>query len=480
MVAQSDVIEPGNTPLWQWPATALAQAYRKGALSPVDVLRACMERTDQVQPRLNAFVARREAVWDEARESLERLRGGRALSALDGVPISVKDNLCTADMPTVWGSPALKAHPPEARDEWPVARLRASGALIVGKTNVPEFTLEGYTDNPVFGPTRNPWNLCLTPGGSSGGAVASVAAGCTPLALGTDGGGSIRRPASYCGLVGFKPSIGSVPRGDGLPSLLLDFEVVGPMARTVADARLLYNTLRGPDPRDRTSLACEAATADAAIRADAYSLRVLYVPTLGGAPVERCIAESCEAAALGLRDLGHTVTKGPLDLDIDALTTVWPQVGQIGLATLFTWHPEWRELASAKYQGMADQGAALNASALWHLWEAVDRLRRDCVAFFEHFDVIAMPSAAALPWPAQEAFPPLINGQVVGPRGHAVFTGWVNAAGLPAVSVPVNPDPSGLPIGLQLIGPYGADDMVLALAQAYENQRSWSNLWPAL
>lgn len=467
-----------NLPLWQWPAHALAHAYREGRLTPVDVLRASLARIDQVQPTLNAFVAQREAVWAEAQASAERHRAGRPLSPLDGVPVSVKDNLCMADAPTTWGSPALRDHPPAARDEWPVARLRASGALIVGKTNVPEFTLEGYTDNPVYGPTRNPWNPALTPGGSSGGAVASVAAGCTPLALGTDGGGSIRRPASHCGLVGFKPSIGAIARGDGLPSLLLDFEVVGPMARTVADVRLLFEALRGPDPRDRASLACHAAAHTTT--PTPRPLRVLYVPTLANAPVDPAIAQACQAAARDLSALGHTVEVGPLELDIAPLTSQWPQVGQIGLAAMFDAHPEWRALASAKYVTMAEQGAALGAPGLWQLLDTVERLRRDCAALFQRLDIIAMPAAAALPWPAQEAFPPVIDGQSVGPRGHAVFTGWVNAAGLPAVSVPTATAPNGLPIGLQLIGPYGADDVVLTLAQAHESQHPWSDRWPPL
>lgn len=470
----------GDAPLWQWPATELAQAYRTGRVSPVDALRACLERLEHVQPTLNAFVARRDAVWAEAEESAERHRAGRPLSPLDGVPVSVKDNLCTADAPTVWGSPALRAHPPEAHDERPVARLRASGALIVGKTNVPEFTLEGYTDNPVFGPTRNPWNPALTPGGSSGGAVASVAAGCTPLALGTDGGGSIRRPASHCGLVGFKPSIGAIARGGGLPGLLLDFEVVGPMARTVADAKLMFDVLRGPHPKDRASLACHAASLTAGAARDGRALRVLYVPALGDAPVDPTIARACLIAALGLQDLGHVVEVGTLDVDIGPLTAQWPQVGQIGLAAALASHPDWRALISSRYQVMAEQGAALGAPALWRLWENVERLRNDVQDLFERHDIVAMPSAAALPWPAREAFPPLIGGQSVGPRGHAVFTGWVNAAGLPAVSVPTSPAPDGMPIGLQLIGPYGADDSVLALAQAHEARLPWSGRWPSL
>lgn len=467
-----------DTPLWQWSAVALAAAYRTGAVTPVDAVRSCLARIEQVNPRLNAFVAlRSETVLVDAQASAERFRAGQALSAIDGIPLSIKDNLCTADLPTTWGCPGLRAHPPLARDELPVARARAAGALIVGKTNVPEFTLEGYTDNPLFGPTRNPWNLALTPGGSSGGAVAGVAAGCTPLALGTDGGGSIRRPASHTGLVGFKPSIGAIARAGGLPSLLLDFEVVGPMARSVADARLLFAALRGPQAVERNSLACHAAAG--AHRPDpARAPRVLYVPTLAQAPIDPDIAAACASAADGLRQLGFTVQHGELPLAIEAMVRQWPQVGQIGLAAMFRAHPEWRTQASNKYLQMADQGEALGAPALWALLEAAAQLRHDCVRLFEAVDLIAMPSAAALPWPAQTPFPPVIDGQPVGPRGHAVFTGWVNAAGLPAVSLPTAPARNGLPIGLQLIGPYGADDAVLATAEAFEGLFPWSQRRP--
>ncbi len=468
-----------NAPLWQWSATALAEAYRTGRVTPVEAVRSCLARIEQVNPQINAFVALRDAVLEDAEASTARFRAGQPLSALDGLPLSIKDNLCTADLPTTWGCPSLRAHPPKPRNELPVALARAAGALIVGKTNVPEFTLEGYTANPLFGVTRNPWDLALTPGGSSGGAVASVAAGCTPLALGTDGGGSIRRPASHCGLVGFKPSIGAIPRGDGLPTLLLDFEVVGPMARSVADARLMFEVLRGPLSTDRASLACHAAALSHR-QHPSHPLRVLYVPTLSQAPVDPAILAACGEAVNRLRDLGCAVETGELPLPIEALSRQWPLVGQIGLAAMFNAAPAWRELASTKYQDMATQGEAVGAAALWQLLEAVDQLRRDCVTLFEAFDLIAMPSAAALPWPAHEAFPPTIAGVAVGPRGHAVFTGWVNAAGLPAVSVPVAPSDTGMPIGLQLIGPYGADDAVLNAAEAFERMCPWTQRRPPL
>jgi aspartyl-tRNA(Asn)/glutamyl-tRNA(Gln) amidotransferase subunit A len=464
-----------DKPLWQWAACDLHRAYRDGQTTPVAALQACMDRIAEVNPKINAFVAQREAVWQDAEASTARFRKGQPLSPLDGLPLSIKDNLCTADMPTTWGSPALRDHQ-SGSDEWPVARARAAGALIVGKTNVPEFTLEGYTDNPLFGPTRNPWNLALTPGGSSGGAVASVAAGCTPLAMGTDGGGSIRRPASHCGLVGFKPSVGSIARGNGLPSLLLDFEVVGPMARSVADARLLFDALRGPVGGDRDSL---AAAAQQGSRPLTEPLRVLYVPRLNDAPVDPEIAARCASAVQKMVLLGHTVHTGKLPLALDDINSAWSSVGQVGLAALFAQHPSWGQGASAKYSDMAELGNRVTAPALWALLGSVERLRQACVGLFDEWDVIAMPSAAALPWPATQAFPTHIAGQSVGPRGHAVYTGWVNAAGLPAMSIPVEPSASGLPIGLQLIGAYGEDDALFDLAHTFEAQNPWAHRRPS-
>lgn len=468
-----------DEPLWRWSATDLHRGYRDGSVTPLDAVQSCLDRIKCVNPLINAFVAMRDGVLDDAEESSERFRMGKPLSVLDGIPLSIKDNLCTADMPTTWGTPSLAGYRSPS-DELPVARVRSAGALLVGKTNVPEFTLEGYTGNPLFGITRNPWNLTLTPGGSSGGAVASVAAGCTPLALGTDGGGSIRRPASHCGLVGFKPSTGAVARGGGLPSLLLDFEVVGPMGRSVADARLLFDVIRGPSPTDRGSLAAAGATLQPQPYTRCQALRILWVPDLDAAPVDPEIDRHFLEAAESFRQLGHSVHVANLPLNLLEVSRSWSLVGQIGLAALFARHPEWRDAASSKYRAMAEQGEALSAATLWVLQSHVERLREDCARLFMEWDIVAMPSAAALPWPAENAHPCEIAGHPVGPRGHAVFTGWVNAAGLPAISVPVHPSDSGMPIGMQLIGAYGADDVLLDLADTYEKLAPWKQRRPEL
>ena len=463
--------------LWQLPACELQRRYRNGSLTPLAVARACLARLEAVNPRLNAVIARRdERFLDEAEASTQRHYIGAALSVLDGIPLTVKDSLLTADLPTTWGTPALRQHQ-TGHDEFAVGRARAGGALIVGKTNVPEFALEGYTANPLFGVTGNPWAPELTPGGSSGGAVAAVAAGIAPLAIGQDGGGSIRRPASHTGVVGLKPSLSAWPRQHVLPSLLLDFEVIGPLARTVADARLLFDALRGPAAIDRSSQA--AALAAAQPRRDG-PLRVLYVERLGDAPLDAQIAASVVRAVGRLADLGHQVDTGALPLDLDFFTEAWPQIGQIGLANLFEHHPAWAALSSPKYREMAEAGRRFPATRLLQIIERVTQLRRDAATLFERVDVIVMPSAAALPWPAHEAFPRRIASQDVGPRGHAVYTGWVNAAGLPALALPTAPSAEGLPIGLQLIGGYGQDDALLDLGASYEAVAPWADRWPAL
>lgn len=463
--------------LWQLPAVELARRFRDGSVTPTAVARACLARCDAVNPQLNAVVARRdEGFLAEAEAATRRFAQGAPLSTVDGIPVTVKDSLYLADLPTTCGTPALRDHRP-GHDELAAARARAAGMPILGKTNVPEFANDGYTANPLFGATGNPWNPALTPGGSSGGAVASVAAGITPLAIAQDGGGSIRRPASHCGLVGLKPSLSAWPRVEALPGLLFDFDVIGPVARTVADARLLFDALRGPDAADRSSLAAAWAAAQPQCRAP---LRLLFVERLHGNPLDRQIAASVRAAVDRLASLGHAVTAGEFPLDLRPLLEAWPLIGQVGLAATFAQHPDWEAQASPKYREAAEAGRRVPGWRVWQLMEQVRALRRAAATLFASVDAIVMPAAAALPWPKDEAFPPVIDGQAVGPRGHAVYTGWVNAAGLPGLALPCAPSSEGLPIGLQVVGPYGGDAMLLDLGDAYEAAAPWAQRWPVL
>jgi aspartyl-tRNA(Asn)/glutamyl-tRNA(Gln) amidotransferase subunit A len=455
-------------------ATALAGRFARRALSPVEALDAILARIGRLNPRLNAIVALDEAgARTAARASEARWRAGTPLSPLDGVPLTVKDNITVAGLPCAWGSPLFRNYVPE-RDELPVARARAAGMVVLGKTNVPEFTLQGYTDNTVYGVTRNPWNTALTPGGSSGGAVAAVAAGLGPLALGTDGGGSIRRPASHAGLVGLKPSIGRVPRCDGLPAILLDLEQIGPIARTTADLVALLTLLSPPDARDP---ACRAMP-PFAVPPRAPRQRILFVPHLGTNPVDPEIATSVAIAAAQLSRLGHHVEEGEAPFTLDELNALFGPVGQAGLAWLLA--DRGGEPEAPMLREMAAAGRALAPQAVFGAVDGIAAFRRRMAVFFSAWDLILTPAAAALPWPAEQAAPPVIDGQPVGPRGHALFTNFANLAGLPGIALPCQPSEAGLPIGFQLVGPSGADGLLCAMAAEWEAAHPWADRWPDL
>lgn len=464
--------------LWRLNAAELASGYRRGEWTPPEVLEQCLARVGACNGALNAIVTLDEAgARIAAEESARRWARGAALGPLDGVPITVKDNIAVRGLRVTWGSRLYENYVAEV-DELPIARLRAGGAVILGKTNVPEFTMQGYTDNALFGPTRNPWNPSLTPGGSSGGAVVSVAAGFCPIAIGTDGGGSIRRPASHTGVVGFKPSRGRVPRCDGLPPIFLDYESVGPMTRSVEDTIIATAAMSAPHHRDPASeafLSSPFAVPDAT-----PACRILFTPSFGESPVDAEIASNLADAAESLRRLGHRVEERvPFHL-ADEVNANWPRLSQAGLAWLLESIPGWPGQISAAMEAGAKIGQQMRATELFGLLVSVDRLRRAFGELFADYDLLLTPTAAALPWPAAEQYPAVIDGHAVGPRGHAVFTGFANAAGLPAISLPCAASRSGLPIGLQLAGRFGQDGLVCAVARQYEQAHPWADRWPNL
>jgi len=443
--------------IWKLDATGLFEAFARGETTPLAVAETLLGRIERLDPVLNAYSARSGTFFAEAEAATARWAAGTPLGPLDGVPVIVKDNLVSAGLPAAWGNAAL-ARRTARSDERPVAALRAAGALVIGKGNTPEFAVEGYTDNLTFGATRNPFDPALTPGGSSGGVVAAVAAGLACAGLGTDGGGSIRRPAGYTGLYGLKPGIGHVPRGGGLAQVLLDFEVVGPIARSLRDLRLFDRVLAGPGADD-------PAPAGA---------RILAVETLGDAPCDPDIRAAFADTVAALADAGHEVTPGAFPHDLAPLNAGWSRIGEIGLAAYFAADPEVATAAAPKYREMAAQGAAATATDLYGILGAVFDLRTAARDLWGH-DAILMPASAAHPWPASESHPPEIDGQPVGPRGHAVYTGWVNAAGLPAVAFPARRE-AGLPVGLQLIGRPGAERWLMALLDPVAPQFRWPDL----
>jgi aspartyl-tRNA(Asn)/glutamyl-tRNA(Gln) amidotransferase subunit A len=377
----------------------------------------------------------------------------------------VKDSIFVQGLRATWGSRLYADHIPEF-DEPPIDKLRAGGAVILGKTNVPEFTSQGYTDNALFGPTHNPYDLALTPGGSSGGAVAAVACGMGPLAMGTDGGGSIRRPASHTGLVGFKPSRGMVPRRHGFPAILHDLEVIGPIARNVDDIVLAMDVIGGPDWR-RSDAAADCS-------------RILYAPTFSSAPVDREIAASVAEIAERLAEQGHSVEAAP-DFDLAApIAEIWPVISQSGLAWLMAQHGDRDDLIGPALAEMARNGRRYSAADYLAALDAIKHVGRAFDALFARFDYLLTPTAAALPWSATEVYPHMIDGQPVGPRGHAVFTPFANALGLPAISLPARPSASGLPIGFQLVAAREGDADLLAFARGCARQPQRAGLAPEL
>lgn len=443
--------------IWQSDVTALLEIYANGSATPVQAVETILTRIKALNPVLNAYTAVNELARSEAAAATARWEAGKPMGPLDGVPLIIKDNLVTKGMPTAWGNAHLASQVSD-HDEAPIARLRAAGAIFLGKGNTPEFAIEGYTDNLTFGVTRNPFDTALTPGGSSGGVVAAVAAGLAYAGIGTDGGGSIRRPAGYTGLFGLKPGIGHMHRSGGLAQVLLDFEVAGPIARSPRDLILLDRVLTGHVDHPDTDT----------------TLKILAVETLGDAPCDPTIRQAFASTCAMLADHSHHVTQAALPLDLAALNQSWSDIGAIGLAAYLEDAPAVRNSANPKYLDIAKIGAGKSGTDLYRILDLVFKLRTESDQLFRDFDAILMPTAAANPWPAAEPFPTTIDGQSAGPRGHAVYTGWVNAAGLPAVAFPALSDTK--PIGMQLIGPMGSEQKLLSCVGACADAFVWPDI----
>jgi len=440
--------------LWTLSAHALIKGYEAGRFTPLDALESVLMRCDSINPTINAVIARDDgAARNMAQASGKRWAAGKALSPLDGVPISVKDNLLVQGMPATWGTVGLADHIAD-HDEVPVARLRAGGVVIFAKTNVPELTVQGYTDNRVFGATGLPFAPDLTPGGSSGGAAAAVAAGIGPLALCTDGGGSIRRPSAHAGLYGFKPGAGRVPRGAGFPAILGAFEVVGPIGRDPRDIETMFMWLANLANTQKT---------DAVHRQS----RILYARRFYEQPVDAEILELCDHAAERLSALGHDVTTVESFDATEEIDHIWPVISAAGVAWL-----EGNDARIAKHMGpdvckMAQTGNGLSAQDYAGAMVGIERMRLRYQETMRGLDILLTPTTAALSWPKTQSHPLVIDGHDVGPRGHAVFTAFANALGMPAVTLPVGHSSGGLPCGIQLVGFSGADEHLLQIGVAW-------------
>jgi amidase len=463
-------------------ATDLVAAMRTKRVSPREVTDAVLARIDRVNPIVNAFVT---VVADEARAAAREAETAlmrcppEALGPLHGVPVSIKDLTPTRGIRTTFGSLAFADFVP-TEDALVVERLRRAGAIILGKTNTPELGAGGNTKNSVFGPTRNPWRLSHTCGGSSGGAAAALATGMGPLAQGSDTGGSLRVPASFCGVIGFRTSPGVVPV---YPSPLAwdPLSVTGPMARTVRDTAMMLAAVAGPDDRAPISVPVNKDEWLAAAHIpDVRGWRVAWSADLGVTPVDPEVARVAEGAARTYLDLGCSVDQAQPDF-AGLREMILPARSARMAAVHGALLPEWRDRMFPPLVWNIELGFTMTAvqwanaemerTKLWH------RVRM----FFERYDLLLTPTVAAPPFPHAWDFPPEINGQRIDTYlDWLLLTYAITVTGLPAISIPAGWTADGLPVGLQIVGRRLGEAAVLRAAAALEAARPWAARRPPL
>ncbi len=453
------------------PATELADLIREKKISPIEVMEALFSRLETVNPEINAYCTLLpEQAMEEAGKAEEAVAKGEKLGPLHGVPVSIKDLTFTKGVRTTGGSRIYEDFIPD-EDAIVVERLKAAGAIVVGKTNTPEFGWKGVTDNPLFGITRNPWDLSKTPGGSSGGAGAAVAAGLGPLAVGGDGGGSIRIPASFSGIFGHKPSFGRVPQYPGFPG----WETLGhtgPMTRTVRDTALMLDVIAGPHDGDRHSLPREQLSYLEETGGGIKGLRVAWSQDLGYAPVDRVVREVTSSAVKVFSGLGCELEEADPDIE-NPERAFGIMVSSDTSAKLMDKVDEWGEKMDPmllmfiqrgqKYSAVDLQKANLQRSDFWH----------SILPFFQKYDLLLTPTIPVPPFEVENMGPREIDGVSVSPTGWLNFTFPFNFTGQPAANVPAGWTEDGLPIGLQIIGRRHDDVTVLRAAAAFEEAAPW-------
>ena len=445
-------------------ATELVDAFRKKTLSPVDVTRAVLARIEKLNPVLNAFCLVSENALEEAKASEARWSAGQPRGLLDGVPVSIKDIILTKGWPTLRGSKTVDPKGPWNDDAPVTARLREHGAVLLGKTTTPEFGWKGVTDSPLTGITRNPWNKAKTPGGSSGGAAAAVASGMGPLAVGTDGGGSIRIPCSFTGLFGIKPSFGRVPAWPLSPFGTVAH--VGPMTRTVTDAALMLNVIAQPDARDWHALPYEPQDWRTGLEQGVGGLRIAYSPDLGYAKVDPEVASLARSSMKVFEDLGAKVEeKNPGFENPSGIFRIqWFSGAAFLIKSLSA---EKRKLVDSGLLEIAAEGEKITAHEVLDMQMKRGALGAHMNLFHRDYDLLVTPTLAVPAFEAGREFPP----------GGSRWTDWTpftypfNLTQQPAASIPCGLTKAGLPVGLHIVGPRYADALVLRAARAFETAR---------
>ncbi|MFD1540033.1 amidase [Nonomuraea guangzhouensis] len=435
-------------------ATEMAHLVKTRQVSAVELLQAHLDRIEQVNPQVNAIVT---LVAEQALKAGEAGDAGEATGPLHGVPVAHKDLVDTKGIRTTYGSPLYADHVPD-KDDVIVERLRAAGAILVGKTNTPEFGTGSHTVNEVFGATRNPYDLTRSAGGSSGGAAAALATGMVPLAGGSDMGGSLRNPASFCNVVGLRPTPGRVPALSE-QAAWYTLSVPGPMARTVDDLTLMMSVISGFDARSPYSIT-EDFTPD---ERDVAGLRVAWSPDLGGLPVDPGTAAVTATAPGVFERLGARVEQVELDLsdaeDAFRVYRAWYYALAFGELDGLGANTSWNVEQGRKVTGADLARAERSRSGLYHRM----------AAFFDTYDVLIAPVSQVPPFPVEDPYVSEINGVRL-PDYLAWMRSayWISVLHAPAASVPAGFTPSGLPVGVQIIGRPFADATVLRAARAFE------------
>jgi amidase len=459
-------------------ASAMATAIQKKTLSPREIVEALLSRIEKINPKVNAYcTVVPEMALEAAKKSEAQISRGERLGPLHGVPVSIKDLTLTAGIRTTFGSKIFEHHIP-TEDALIVQRLKAAGAIVIGKTNTPEFGAGANTYNAVFGATRNPWNLSLTCGGSSGGAAVALACGLGPLATGSDLGGSLRIPASFCGVVGFRTSPGRVPI---YPSFLGwdSLAVEGPMARTVGDVALMLSVIAGADDRSPISLLGDGREFLAAVqRPEIRDLKVAWSPDLKVIPVDREIQAVAATAAKRFTELGCTVDQA--EPDFTRVQEVIQVSRALRMVTLYAEKlSQWQDRMNPNLVWNIEQGLPLTAEQIGGAEKERTALYHRVRQFFEEYDLLLTPTVAVPPFPVEMPYPQEVNGK---PLNN--YTEWfyltyaITVTGLPAISIPCGFTAQGLPVGLQIVGRRLAETTVLRAAAAFEALAPWHDKKP--
>lgn len=461
-------------------AVELVAHLHAGSLSARELMQACLSRIEAVNPSVNALctLLPADALLAAADAAdMARVRG-EATGPLHGLPIAIKDLALTRGIRTTLGSPIFAQHVP-TRDQLYVERLRAAGAILIGKTNVPEFGAGSHTYNPLFGVTRNPYDLTRSAGGSSGGAAAALAAALVPLADGSDLGGSLRNPASFCNVVGLRPSPGRVPTWpawDAWDPLAVE----GPMARSVADCALLLSVMAGPDPRAPLSIEEPGERFRAPLDRDFAGTRVAWTPDLGCHPVEGRVRRVCEAALAPLESIGCRVEAACPDFRgaMDVFQVLRAHAFALALGPLL---PALGHLMKDTVRWNVEKGLALSASDVAAASRKRTELHHRVRSFLEDHAFLVLPVSQVAPFDAALDWVREIEGVPM-----PTYIDWmatccvITLTGLPAISVPAGFTDDGLPVGLQIVGRHHADFALLALAHAFEAATQYRRRSPPL